>query len=166
MADNVIIVREAAASNLIFYGKLNYRSRRHRERVSYRRNAISMIYALASVATDPLGDAILPAEESPSRPREKHGSTRSSEALLTYRLPPISHTRNIANRNGRVSASEIAFAYGADCPVPRVKNLARPWWDAGSRPLPPLPKALEKRLVITQGCSKEFCVASRLQRLG
>lgn len=52
-------------------------------------------------------------------------------ALLTYRLPLISYTRNIANRKRRartVASLKIAFAYGADCPVPRVKDLARPWW--------------------------------------
>ncbi|KYQ56207.1 hypothetical protein ALC60_04821, partial [Trachymyrmex zeteki] len=37
------------------------------------------------------------------RPRGTHG-----RALLTYRLPPISHTRNIANRNGRASARKAA----------------------------------------------------------
>lgn len=26
-----------------------------------------------------------------------------------------------------IASHEIAFAYGADCPVPRVKDLARPW---------------------------------------
>jgi len=66
-----------------------------------------MIYALASAATDPLEmlsrEGVPPAPLSASFPwakRPASGETRSypSRALLTYRLPPISHTRNIANR--------------------------------------------------------------------
>lgn len=89
-------------------------------------------------------------------------------ALLTYRLPPISHTRNIANRNGRASKTahecvcdEIAFAYEegeANCPVPRVCSEGpRPWWGSACAAFADQ-GAL--RLVITQGRSKEFPIAS------
>lgn len=37
------------------------------------------------------------------RPASKRVLHVRSAALLTYRLPPISYTRNIANRNGRAS---------------------------------------------------------------
>lgn len=71
-----------------------------------------MIYALASAATDPLemlsrSRRNLPVPLAASFPRAKRpGETRSyaSGILLTYRLHPISHARNIANRNGRASA--------------------------------------------------------------
>jgi len=70
------------------------------------------------------------------KPRPSRGPTTRAAvrgALLTYRLPPISYTRNIANRitdaraRVRPRPNEIAFAYGTDCPVLRVKDLARPW---------------------------------------
>lgn len=104
----------------------------------------------------PLGAALPSPSSHPSLtlPRERRGrSTRALlfEASLTYRLPSISYIRNITNRNGRARGrprtrararahecrprgqNEIAFAYGADCPVPRVKDLARPWQGPGAR---------------------------------
>ena len=92
-------------------------------------------------ATDPL-DLIWPVAASRSFSYLSFGQEKrewprgwpprySSWPLLTYRLPLISYTRNIANRKGggacSIASHEIAFAYGADCPVPRVKDLARPW---------------------------------------
>lgn len=132
--------------------------------VSCRSSAISMIYNFAPSATDPR-DVILPPTSTASPPpspslhppttfpsnsrREKRcfeWSRVRLGPLLTYRLLPISYTRNIANRkrfahrgtcvraralarslaHDAATARKIAFAYGADCPVPRVKDLARP----------------------------------------
>lgn len=145
-----------------------------------------MIYAPASAATDPLSRCYLARRgrsffppltvslysfshsfgplrlflraERPASKRRALTRLRPA-ALLTYRLPPISHTRNIANRNGRASESahecvcdEIAFAYGeeANCPVPRVcSERPRPWWESFADQ-----GALW--LVITQGRSKKF----------
>lgn len=48
-------------------------------------------------------------------------------ALLTYRLPPISYTRNIADHNGRARA-KLHLHTGRIVPFSvRVKDLARPW---------------------------------------
>lgn len=98
----------------------------------YRRNAISMIYAPASAATDPR-DVISLAMRRPVPPslylhlplgRRGPRGIRVFGALLTYRLPPISYTRNIANRNGRwrrplarsrVRSCARAFAAGRNC---------------------------------------------------
>jgi len=98
--------------------------------------------------------------------RPSRGPTRG--ALLTYRLPPISYTRNIANRitdaRARPRPNEIAFAYRTDCPVPRVKDLARPWTRVRV-PLPgqdgPANGASTGGFVITQGRSEEFPVTFR-----
>lgn len=83
----------------------------------------------------PRESLLVPRAERLAFKRDRGPTTRASVrgALLTYRLPPISYTRNIANRITDARArvyprpNEIAFAYGADCPVPRVKDLARPW---------------------------------------
>lgn len=103
---------------------------------------------VASAATDPrdvisrcptLFPYLSPLERRKKGPND--ANRYSFRALLTYRLPLISYTRNIANRNTAsehtFASHEIAFAYGADCPVPRVKNLARPWWLVASF-VPPL----------------------------
>lgn len=57
---------------------------------------------------------------------------RPSERGLTYIqiASHFLHPKYCQSYNGRASSSrsnEIAFAYRADCPVPRVKDLARPW---------------------------------------
>lgn len=116
-----------------------------------------MIYIRASAGYRSLRDLIsrcLPLTPFHIFPPEKRKETPqmlsgrySFWALLTYRLPLISYTRNIANRKGRArtfASHEIAFAYGADCPVPRVKDLARPWWLLASF-VPSLPRVSSRR---------------------
>lgn len=84
------------------------------------------------------------AERATGLAREGYVSVR--EALLTYRLPPISYTRNIADHNGRARA-KLHLHTGRIVPFRRVKDLARPWRCPAPRPR----RSFEKRFVITRG---------------
>lgn len=132
-----------------------------------------MIYAPASAATDPLemlsrsrggtplGLSCPPPPSSPhgppdtfslgrkDRPASRGIRVRPREALLTYRLPPISYSRNIADHNGRARA-KLHLHTGRIVPFSiRVKDLARPWRCPAH--------GLEKRFVIVE----EFTIATR-----
>lgn len=134
-----------------------------------------MIYALASVATDPFEMLSRSRKSPPFRPRplsrplspssEKADLKRRNTVLLvrpylhidcipflTPEILPI-----VTDARARVRA-KLHLHTGRIVPF-RVQRISLVL--GGTRPLPPLPKDLEKRFVITRRCSKEFCVASR-----